>query len=80
MNLPKLNCKLAGGTIEIFKNRWALIKQLSNPSQVQYANFTPIYQYHIVKLSMNGKGWCNGRYDLPDTAETIAKFDRIAKY
>lgn len=78
MSLPKLTCKLAGGTIEIFKNRYALIRQLKNPSQVQYANFTPVYQYHIVKLSINGRGWCNGRYDLPFTTETRERFNKLA--
>ena len=80
MNLPELRCKLADGTIEIFKNRWALVKQLSNPSQVYYANFTPVYRYHIVKLTIDGRGWCNGRYDLPDTDETRTKFFSLANY
>jgi hypothetical protein len=79
MNYPKLQGKLAGGTIELFHNRYALIKQCKNPSQVQYANYTPVYHYHIVKLAMNGRGWCNGRYDLPDNGETILKFYSLAK-
>lgn len=78
MNLPKLTGKLAGGTIEMFVNRTALIKQCKNPSQVHYANYTPVYHYHIVKLAINGRGWCNGRYDLPDTPETFEKFNKLA--
>ena len=78
MNLPKLTGKLAGGTIEIFDNRYALIKQCKNLRQVQSENADPIYHYHIVKLAINGRGWCNGRYDLPDSGETILKFFSIA--
>lgn len=79
MKLPKLTGKLAGGTIELFENRTALIRQCKNESQVHSANYTPVYHYHIVKLAINGRGWCNGRYDLPDTYETFIKFDKIAQ-
>lgn len=83
--LPKLRCRLAGGTIEQFKNGYALVKQLKNPFQVSYSNLKneiciPVYQYHIVKLTMNGRGWCNGRYDLPDTEDTQNKFLKLASY
>ena len=78
--LPTLQGRLSGGTIEQFQSGYALVKQLSNPSQVSYGGLMPVYLYHIVKLAANGKGWCNGRYDLPDNEETQNKFLSIARY
>lgn len=81
MKLPKLTGKLAGGTlVNISKNHiktFALIRQVKNPYQYQMG-MPIVYVYHIVQLAINGRGWCNGRYDLPDSPKTFEKFNKLA--
>ena len=79
--LPPLRGKLSSCTIEAVNNNYVLLKELMNPSQVAYADvyIEPVYCYHILKIEMGGRGYCNGRYDLPCNQDSNNRFYQISK-
>ena len=78
-NLPALPWNLSDGRIVEFYNGYALIKQCANSNAVKFSNVTPKYNFHIMKLSACGRGWFNGRYDLPDNEETQQRFAKLTQ-
>ena len=71
-NLPEIPFCIDNGRIEMIKNGYALIEATSRLNGKEC--------YHILQLSICGKGWENGRYDLPYNWDTFCKFMNIAEF
>jgi hypothetical protein len=68
---PKLPSCIDNGFIELIKNDYALIKATSKLNNQEC--------YHILKLTICEKGWCNGRYDLKYNNNTYLQFMELAE-
>ena len=68
--LPEIPACIDGGFIELMKNNYALIRSTSKLNNQEC--------YNILKLTICGRGWQNGRYDLSYSNETLIKFMEIA--
>mgnify|MGYP003135678677 CR=1 FL=1 len=77
--LPPLRGKLSSCTVEAVNNNYVLLKEPMNPFLVAYTGTETIYVYHILKIEMGGRGYCNGRYDLPCNQDSINRFYQISK-